>query len=305
MNAGTRGGRSPVRTARPRGASSAASVARYSCGTVVNSVASNTAMAVRTSSSGSGAIMRRSDVRHRSVISSRRRRRMSRSSDGVSRGSSSRASRIRAAAQGDEGGPPAGLGRMGGQDGADAQPGQHRVELRLVVAGPAELDHGLGHGVVEEPVAGGPLAASEGADATARLRQVDQLEVDREGGDDRLRSGQVEAVEVGRLPLPVVRVLAPAQGDGAPPDALHGLVGVLPCLLDDHLPEEGAEQPDLARQRVTGAGRTDARRLRASGRDGPGPHPATEWVSRLPPSRNLRRTPPQPSATATFPTLVW
>ena len=99
-NAPTRGGRVPVRPEsdagageRPVGGSRAASSARYSRGMTVNSVASKNAIAVRTSSSGVGLTTRRSDVRHSSVISSRRRRRTSRSSDGVRRGSSSRASR--------------------------------------------------------------------------------------------------------------------------------------------------------------------------------------------------------------------
>ena len=100
-NGPTRGGRVPVRpvsaagpSARPAGGSSAASSARYSRGMTVNRVASKKAIAVRTSSSGVGRTRRRSDVRHSSVISSRRRRRTSRSSDGVRRGSSSRARSI-------------------------------------------------------------------------------------------------------------------------------------------------------------------------------------------------------------------
>ncbi len=85
----------PSRSRRPAprrdaGGSTAASSARYSLVTTVNSVASKNAIAVRASSSGDGDTARRSDVRHRSVISSRSRRRTSRSSDGVRRGSSSR-----------------------------------------------------------------------------------------------------------------------------------------------------------------------------------------------------------------------
>ena len=99
-NGPTRGGRVPVRPLsaagpreRPGAPSRARSSARYSRGTTVNSVASKKAIAVRTSSSGVGVTMRRSEVRQRRVISSRSRRRTSRSSDGVSRGSSRRSSR--------------------------------------------------------------------------------------------------------------------------------------------------------------------------------------------------------------------
>ena len=81
--------------------------------------------------------------------------------------------------------------------------------------------------------------------------------------------------------------------------------GITPLRASADYRVAASDTPDLPRQRVTRAGRTDARRLGTGGRDGPRPHPATEQASRLPPSRNLRRTPPQPSATATFPTLVW
>ena len=97
-NAGTRGGRVPVRPLSAAGpprvgrSSRAASIARYRRGTSVNSVASKNAIAVRTSSSGEGTTVRRSEVRHTIVISSRSRRRISASSAGVRRGSSSRSS---------------------------------------------------------------------------------------------------------------------------------------------------------------------------------------------------------------------
>ena len=86
-----------------------------SCGTVVNTVSSKNASAVRTSSSGDGADARRSDVRHNSVISSRRRRRTSRSSSGVSRGRRGAEQPV-TAPQRDEERAPARLGGVRGQD---------------------------------------------------------------------------------------------------------------------------------------------------------------------------------------------
>ena len=82
----------------------------------MNSVSSKNAIAVRTSSSGVGATARRSAVRHRSVISSRSRRRTSRSSAGVEARVVEPLEQPRSAAQGDEHRPPAGLGRVGGED---------------------------------------------------------------------------------------------------------------------------------------------------------------------------------------------
>ncbi len=96
-SAGASTGRVPVRPASPATApfgpraaipSSARSTARPRRGIATNSVSSKMASAERTSSSGVGAMARRSPVCHSSVISSRRRRRRSASSSGVVRGSS-------------------------------------------------------------------------------------------------------------------------------------------------------------------------------------------------------------------------
>ena len=54
-----------------------------------------------------------------------------------------------AAAQRDQRRPPAGLGRVRGQDQRDGQPAEQLVEPAVVRAAAAQHDHGLGHGIVE------------------------------------------------------------------------------------------------------------------------------------------------------------
>ena len=90
--------------------------------------------------------------------------------------------------------------------------------------------------------------------------------------DERLGPRQVEAVELGRQARPLDRVVGPAEGDRPAPDPLDELEQVEALLLDDDLAEQRAEEPDLARQRVAGAGRPDAARLAADGRVRAGGH---------------------------------
>ena len=152
---------SPVRGPPVAGASRAASVAvepRHE----QKSDSSKTAIAVRTSSSGSGATERRSDVRHRSEISSRSRRRISRSSDGVRRGSSSRS---RSTAQ--RRSATSAVRRRASvgwavRTGRDREPLEDLVERRLVAPGPAQPPDRLRHRVVQHAVARRPLAVAEG-----------------------------------------------------------------------------------------------------------------------------------------------
>ena len=97
-----------------------------------------------------------------------------------------------------------------------------------------------------------------------------------------------------------VRVVAAPEVDGRTSESLDQVEDLLAGLLRDDLAEERAEEPDLERQGVARAGRSDARRLRASRRAVPvsvrpvpsrrGPGGAFGWPR------------PQPSedATATF-----
>ena len=86
-----------------------------------------------------------------------------------------------AAAQRDERRPPAGLGRVGGEDRRDREPADERVELRVGPAQPAQPGDRVGDRVVEDAVARGALAPAQRPDPAARLGQVDQPEVEREG----------------------------------------------------------------------------------------------------------------------------
>ena len=99
MNALMRGGRVPVMPvsrrrgdAGPGSRSSARSSARYRRGVTTNRDSSKNAIALRTSSSGVGASTRSGEVCHSRLIASRSRRRISASSVGVRRGSSSSSS---------------------------------------------------------------------------------------------------------------------------------------------------------------------------------------------------------------------
>ena len=92
-------------------------------------------------------------------------------------------------------------------------------------------DHGLGHRVVEDAVAGRALATAEGADPAARLGQVDELEVEREALDDGLGRPEVEAREVLVEAASLLGIVVLAQGDRASPDALDELEQVRAGLL--------------------------------------------------------------------------
>jgi hypothetical protein len=137
---------------------------------------------------------------------------------------------------------------MGGQDRRDAQPGEDRLQLGVtapaVVAEPRDR---LRDGIVEVPVARRPLAAPECPDPPARLGQVDQLEVQGEGLDDRFGLAQIEPVEHALEPFALRRVVAAAQGDGRSAQPLDELEQRRAGLLDDDLAKESAEQTDLDR----------------------------------------------------------
>jgi hypothetical protein len=106
-----------------------------------------------------------------------------------------------------------------GEDGRDAEAGQRRIEIRVRATGASEPGEGLCDRVVKIAVAGGPLATTQGPDPAARLGEVDQLEVQGEGGDDGLGRAQVEPVELAFQALPLDRVVALAQGDGGQSEA--------------------------------------------------------------------------------------
>ena len=116
---------------------------------------------------------------------------------------------------------------------------------------------------------------------------------------------EVEPAELLVEPGALLGVVVAAERDGALPDALDRREQLGAGLFGDHLAEQRAEQPDLGRERVARTGRPDPERLggdrrrdaRCLGCRHPRPAPG--------PFRAQAATGPQPSATATFPRLVW
>jgi hypothetical protein len=208
---------------------------------------------------------------------------------------------LRAAPKGDQRRSSTRLGRVGRQDRGVSQRRDRCIDLGLRAAGGPQPGHGFSHRVVEIAVPRRALPTPQGPHAATGLGQVDQLEVEREGQDDRLCAGQVEPVELRLEPGALHGVIGAPQGDGPPADALDQLEDLDASLLGDDLAEQGAEQADLGGERVARPGRADAGRfgpggLRAASR----PHGASCCA----PFRNPATTRPQPSAAATFPTLV-
>ena len=156
--------------------------------------------------------------------------------------------------------------------GPDRKPTDERVELGIRAAEPAQPGHRIRHRIVEDTVARGALAPAQGADPTACLGQVDQPEIERERPDDRLGGAEVEGAQLVIESGALERVVVAAQRDRPAPDPLDGGEQVRACLLRDDLAEQGAQQPDLGRERVAGAGRPDPERL--GGDRGRGPSAA-------------------------------
>ena len=90
---------------------------------------------------------------------------------------------------------------MGGQDRRDPNLREHGVEVGVGSIAAAETGEGLSDGVVQEAVACSPFPAAQRTDACTGLGQVDQLEVERERGDDRLGVPQLERVQLRFEPL--------------------------------------------------------------------------------------------------------
>ena len=150
---------------------------------------------------------------------------------------------------------------MGGEDRPDREPGDEGVELRVGPPEPAQARDGVRHRIVEDPVARGTLAPAQRPDTTARLGEVDEPEIEGEGGDDGLGRFEVEPAELLVEPGTFLRVVVAPERDRPFPDALDRGEQLRSRLLGDHLAEEGTEQPDLGRERVARPGRPDAERL--------------------------------------------
>ena len=198
---------------------------------------------------------------------------------------------------------------MGGQDRRDPNLREHGVEVGVGSIAAAETGEGLSDGVVQEAVACSPFPAAQRTDACTGLGQVDQLEVERERGDDRLGVPQLERVQLRFEPLADLRLVAAPEVDGGKAQPLDEIVDRLAGLLRDDLAKQRTEQPDLERERVTGPRRADAAWFR--GTRGSGPMASRgHAVAHVREAMNARRhnraaTRPQPSAGCPLPTLVW
>ncbi len=193
---------------------------------------------------------------------------------------------------------------MRGQDQGDGQPAQQLVEADVVRATTTQDDHGLGHGFVEDPVARGALATPEGPDAAARLDQVDELEVQREGLDDPFGGPEVEIGQIRVEPAPLLGIVVLAQGDRSPAHTLHELEQVRAGLLGDHLAEERSEQTDLRGERVVRPGGPDPGRFSAHRARGHAPLACAHAAQPCGPQRFATFPASQPFEAVTFPTLV-
>ena len=160
--------------------------------------------------------------------------------------------------------PPAGLGRVRGEDRRDRQPLDRTVELVVGSTQPPQPADGVGERPVQHPGARGTCAPGQRADPLPLLGEVHQLEVEREGANDGLGPVEVQGGElVGEL-LALERIVRPAERDHPLANTLDELEQLGAGLLRDDLAQQRPEQADLRGERVAGAGRTDARRLGAN-----------------------------------------
>ena len=167
-----------------------------------------------------------------------------------------------AAAERDERGPAPGLGRVRGEDGPDREAPDERVELLVGPAEAAQARDGMADRIVEDAIARGTFAPAQRPHPAARLGQVDQPEIEREGTDDRLGGVEIERAQLLVEPGALERVVVAAEGDRPLPDPFDQREQVRPGLLRDDLAEQGPEQPDLDRQRVARTRGPDPERLR-------------------------------------------
>ena len=88
--------------------------------------------------------------------------------------------------------PPASLGRVRGEDWRDHQPFDRTVELVIGSTQPPQPADGVGERPVQHPAARGTCPPRQRADALPFLGEVHQLEVEREGADDGLCPVEVQ-----------------------------------------------------------------------------------------------------------------
>jgi hypothetical protein len=204
------------------------------------------------------------------------------------------------AAEGDEDRPATSFGRVGGEDRGDPEPVDGSPHVVVGRAAPAQpVDH-RGEGVVRSfggcpddagaPPRGAatplPIRAPNRPDQLALLGEVDEPEVEAERADDDLGPAGVERLQLRDEPGAKPRIVAAAEPDRRPADALDEVEEVAAGLLGDDLAEQRAEEADLRRERIADAAGADRRRLGADGlvrRTASGAHRASPFRSRRAP----------------------
>ena len=263
---------------------------------------------------GHGAIARRSAVRHRSVISSRSRRRRSRSSAAAMSRSASRSRRrsTRRRARSSV--------RRRASVGWAVRTGVIRRRPSAAVDAASSRRTGAAIDAVASDRRERAAARSRAARSRRRavrtplalLGEVDEPEVQAERADHDLGPLGVERRRARGERRPARRVVAAPEADRRSADALDEVEELAAGLLGDDLAEQRAEQADLERQRVArpaGAdssraprGRPTFGRRPAGGREVTPPLPTLARSTHR--SAAARGASPQPSRLASLRTLV-
>ncbi len=206
-------------------------------------------------------------------------------------------------AERDEDRPPAGLGRMRGEDRRDPQPVQRHPDVVVGCPGAPQPVDGGGQRVVG-PLAGGTgtraarpavrrapatfaIRSPRGPNQLALLGEVDEAEIEAEGADDDFGAARIERLELRDEPRSEPGVVASSEADRRPPDSLDEVEEVAPGLLGDHLAEQRSEESDLGRERVADAARADRGGLGANG--------LVRWAAGRTHGTSPFRSPPEPS----------
>ena len=164
---------------------------------------------------------------------------------------------VAAAPQRDQDRPPSGFGGMGGQDGRHGHRADLGIEVGVRPTERAQPPDRLAHRVVQHAVPCRPLASTQRPDASARLGQVDELEVQGERADDGFDGAQVQARQVLVESPSLGRIAIGSEPDRPAPDAFDEIEQVRTRLFGDDLAEQRTEQPDFGRERIAGTGRAD------------------------------------------------
>ena len=170
------------------------------------------------------------------------------------------------AAQGDEQGAPAGLRGMRGEDGAEAQGGEARVDPGRVA--PRDRGHRLRDALGKQGRGAGALPPAQLSKAMLLLREVDELEVERERIRQALPALGIEMIQPFCQPPGRGLVGALPERHEVPPRLLDEGQQLGPALLRDDLAEKRPKEPHLPRERVARSGAPDASRLAADCRVG-------------------------------------